>query len=92
MSGQLVNILTFIFWNFMYIMFTGGIQMISFEPLRIEMVKRKLQWKDIVTGSGVSYYSTRKLKNDGYVELQTLEKICIYLDVQLSDICKITKD
>ena len=66
--------------------------MISFEPLRIEMVKRKLQWKDIVTGSGVSYYSTRKLKNDGYVELQTLEKICIYLDVQLSDICKITKD
>lgn len=66
--------------------------MISYEKLRIEMVIRKLQWKNIIENTGLSHNVTKKLKNDEYVDLKSLEKVCLYLNVGIGDILEIKKE
>ncbi|MBP1924571.1 putative transcriptional regulator [Sedimentibacter acidaminivorans] len=66
--------------------------MISYDKLKILMVKRKMQWKDIIANTGLSHTVTRKLNNDEYVDLRSLEKICIFLDVDIGDILEIKKE
>lgn len=60
--------------------------MVSYEKLRIRMVKHKLEWKHILEGANITQYTARKLKRDEYIELQTLERICKFLDCTPNDI------
>ena len=66
--------------------------MVTYEKLRIEMAKRKLEWKDLVKEKVIIQQTRRSLVNDEYVDIKTLEKIANYLGVDLGDIVSIKKD
>lgn len=59
---------------------------LSYEKLRIILVKRKISWKKLMDDLGLTYYILNKLKIDDYVEIRTLEKICLYLNLDIGDI------
>ena len=44
------------------------------------MVKRKLEWKDLRRNLAFTSRTLKNLKEDNYVGLETLEKLCIYLN------------
>lgn len=60
--------------------------MVSYESLRILMVKRKLEWKHIIEGANITQYTARKLKRDEYIELQTLERLCKFFNCTPNDL------
>lgn len=65
--------------------------MISYEKLRIVMAKRKLEWKDIRKALNLTSRTINNLKDDLYVDLATLEKICLYLELDIGDLMEIKK-
>lgn len=69
-----------------------GIGMISYEKLRIIMVKKKLEWKDMRKELNLTSRTINNLKDDLYVDLVTLEKICLYLEMDIGEIMEIKKD
>lgn len=69
-----------------------GIGMISYEKLRIIMVKKKLEWKDMRKDLNLTSRTINNLKDDLYVDLVTLEKICLYLEMDIGEIMEIKKD
>jgi DNA-binding Xre family transcriptional regulator len=60
--------------------------MISYEPLRILMVKRRLQKMDIVNMLGISPSTARKLWTDEYVSLKVIDQLCEALDCEIQDV------
>lgn len=66
--------------------------MVSYEKLRILMVKRKIEWKHIIAGANITQYTARKLKRDEYIELQTLERICNYLECTPNEILEFIEE
>lgn len=66
--------------------------MISYTPLRDMMIERKLKWKDLREQLGIAPTVIAKINKNEYVSLEILERICIYFNCQLSDICIIKKD
>ncbi len=66
--------------------------MISYEKLRIVMAKRKLEWKDIRKALKLTSRTINNLKDDLYVDLATLEKICLYLGLDIGELMEIKKD
>lgn len=65
--------------------------MVSYEKLRILMVKQKLEWKHIIEGASITQYTARKLKRDEYIELQTLERLCKFLNCTPNDLIEFIK-
>lgn len=54
--------------------------MISYEPLRILLVKEKLKMQDLKKDNVVNSNIAATLNNDtGYVNLSTIDKVCNYL-------------
>lgn len=66
--------------------------MITYEKLKILMVKRGIEWKDLVKAGVIDQSTRRLLVKDKYVTLPTLEKIAIYLGVDIGDIVAIKKE
>ncbi len=61
--------------------------MISFDPLWITLAKKKKQKKDLY--SVVSSSTVAKMGKDEYVSLEVVDKICLALDCQISDVIMI---
>jgi len=58
--------------------------MISYEPLRIILVKNKITFSDLREKLGIGTNTNVKMNNDsGYVSLEVLDKICNYLSQEL---------
>ncbi|MED0677711.1 helix-turn-helix transcriptional regulator [Aneurinibacillus thermoaerophilus] len=66
--------------------------MISFEPLRILMVKRNMKKKDLVSGVPISQSTAAKIGKDEYVSLKVIDDICQFLDCEISDIIEHRKE
>lgn len=66
--------------------------MISYEPLRILMVKRKMKKMDVVNECGLSPTTASKLWNDEYVALSVIDRLCNLLDCKIEDIIEHKKD
>ncbi|CDX01319.1 Cro/C1-type HTH DNA-binding domain [Desulfitobacterium hafniense] len=60
--------------------------MISYEPLRILMVRRKLKKMDIVHQCELSPTTAAKLWNDEYVALSVIDRLCTVLGCQPGDL------
>ncbi len=60
--------------------------MISYKKLRLLMVEREITWQKLIKGMDVSQDVGVKLRNDKYVSIFTLEKICKFLNVDVGDI------
>lgn len=63
--------------------------MISYERLRILMVKSRMEWKDLQVIFGFSPYTIRRLKRNELVDLETLIKLCTWFNCQLEEIVEI---
>lgn len=64
--------------------------MISYEPLRILLVKEKRNFKELIRELGISPNAAVKMNNDtGNVSLENINKICNYLSRELDRIIKI---
>lgn len=65
---------------------------IDYKKLRIVIAEKKLEWVDIRKALNLTTRTIKNLKDDRYVDMQTLEKICRFLHVDIGDICEIKKD
>ena len=66
--------------------------MLTYEKLKILMVKRNIEWKDLIKDKIITQPTRRSLVKDDYVDIRTLEKIAIYLECDIGDIVSIKKD
>ena len=64
--------------------------MISYEPLWITLVKKKMKKKDLY--SVASSATVARMGKGEYIALEVLEKICAYLDCQMSDVIEYKTD
>ena len=66
--------------------------MISYEPLRVQLIKKNMKMvhlrKEIRMGSQAS----TKLNNDEPVALTILDRICTYLNCEIQDVVKHVKE
>lgn len=60
--------------------------MISFEPLRILMVKRNMSKGEFYALTGIHPRTGSKLWKDGNVNVETIARICATLAVKVEDI------
>jgi DNA-binding Xre family transcriptional regulator len=56
------------------------------------MIDRDIKKKDLKDMTGLSYGTIAKLEKGNNVEISVLDKICVKLKCQLSDIAEITFD
>lgn len=67
--------------------------MLTYEKLRIEMVKKNVEWKHLVKEKLITQDTRRSLARDlAYVDIKTLEKLAIRLECDIGDIVSIKKD
>ena len=66
--------------------------MVSYKKLRVLLAEKELKWKDLKNELGINSTAIAKINKDQYVSLEILDRICIYFDCQLTDICTIKKD
>ena len=66
--------------------------MISYEKLFILLKKRRMKRKDLKKLTGLTYSTIHKLYMNESVTSSVLDKICLALDCQLSDIADIIND
>lgn len=65
---------------------------VSYKKLFKLMIDRDIKKKDLKDRTGLSYSSISKLEKGNNVEMNVLDKICVELKCQLSDIAEITFD
>lgn len=66
--------------------------MVNYKKLRVLLADKELKWKDLKEEIGINSTAVAKINKDQYVSLEILDRICLYFDCQLSDICTIKKD
>ena len=59
--------------------------MVSYKRLLHILVDRDLKLTNVIRDSGVSASVVTKINNNEYIRLDTLEKICIYLNIRVQD-------
>ena len=69
----------------------GSLVAISYKKLWKLLIDRDLKKKDLQRLSGVSAASITKLGRSENVNTEIIEKICLALDCDVSDIMEITK-
>ena len=60
--------------------------MITYEPFRAYVASRNIKKKDIMKRTGISAASMSKLKNDKYVSLEIINRICQDLKCKVEDL------
>lgn len=66
--------------------------MLTYEPLRILMVKKNMKGKDLMEVTGLTKPTVSKLMNDKQVALDVLDRICEALDVELHEVIRRKKE
>lgn len=61
----------------------------TYEPLRILMVKKKLQMTDLETLAGITAPTRRRLEKDEQVMLDVIATICEALNVEFNDVIRL---
>ncbi len=65
---------------------------VSYKKLFKLMIDRDIKKKDLKNMTGLSYGTIAKLEKGSNVEIGVLDKICVKLKCQLSDIAEISYD
>ena len=66
--------------------------MVSYKRLLHILIDRDLKLTNVVRDSGVSASVVTKINNNEYIRLDTLEKICIYLNIRVQDAVEFVDD
>ena len=59
---------------------------ISYEKLRILMVKKRMEWKDLRIAVGLAPRTITKLKQDQIVDMEILMRIADYWNCDIADL------
>lgn len=66
--------------------------MISYEPLLNALKNKNISIRRLQKDLGISSRTTSKFSKGGSVTLETIEKICLYLDLPIEQVVRIEKD
>lgn len=62
---------------------------ISFEPLWYRLREKKIMKKDLMEKANISSNVVARMGRNGYVDLKTIEKVCIALDCTPNEVFKV---
>ncbi len=65
---------------------------VSYKKLWKLLIDRDMKKKDLCTKAGISSSSITKMRNNGHMNTETLEKICTALDCKIEDIIEVIQD
>ncbi len=65
--------------------------MISYSPLFKTMNEKNIRLTDIEKSIGISSKVTAKFRKNENVSLETLSKICVYLDVPIEEVVEVIR-
>ncbi|CYV51369.1 helix-turn-helix domain-containing protein [Streptococcus suis] len=65
---------------------------LSYKPLWHLLVEKKMNKEDLKRAANITSNIVSRMSKDTYVNLDSLEKICLALDCTLNDIVEIVKD
>jgi DNA-binding Xre family transcriptional regulator len=65
--------------------------MISYRPLLILLIDRKLKLSVVCREAGLSSKIAFKINNGENITLETIDKICNYLNVDIQDVVQIIR-
>lgn len=65
--------------------------LISYEKLRLLMVKKRMEWKDLRIAIGLAPRTITKLKQDQIVDMEILMRIADYWDCDIADLVEFRK-
>lgn len=66
--------------------------MLTYEKLKILMVKYNIEWKDLIKENIIGQPTRRALVKDQYVDIRILERLANHFNVDIGDIVSIKKD
>lgn len=66
--------------------------MISYKPLFHLLVDRDLELTNVIKKAGLSKGTVTNINNGNSITMNTLEKICLYLGCQASDVIEFIKN
>ena len=66
--------------------------MFSYEPLLIQLVKRKMSREKLRQGIGASYATMARISKNEYVQMEILNRICGFLNVPIQDVIEFIPD
>lgn len=66
--------------------------MISYRKLRVLLADKGISWKDFKDMCCLTQRTVKKIKDDEYIDLETIEKICKTLRVDVGDIMEVILD
>ncbi len=66
--------------------------MISYKPLRITLASRNMKMIDLETvkGGPLNTRTVSKLRHDQTVNIETIAKVCQYLNVPIEEVVEVT--
>lgn len=65
---------------------------LSYKPLWHLLVEKKMNKEDLKRAANITSNIVSRISKDTYVNLDSLEKICLALDCTLNDVVEIVKD
>ena len=68
------------------------IMAVSYKKLWKLLIDRDMKKKDLCSKAGISSSSITKMRNNGHMNTETLEKICTALDCKIEDIIEVIQD
>lgn len=68
--------------------------MISYKPLKLTLVRKDMKMSDLETvkGGPLNSRTVSKLRNNQTMNLESISKICTYLDVPIEDVVEIIRE
>ena len=65
---------------------------LSYKPLWHLLVEKKMNKEDLKRAANITSNIVSRMSKDTYVNLDSLDKICLALDCTLNDVVEIVKD
>ena len=60
--------------------------MISYEPLLVNLIKRKMTKTKLRESIGFSTATLAKISKNEYISMETLDNICVFLNCNVEDV------
>jgi len=66
--------------------------MISYKPLLHILVDKNMKLSTVCKEAGLSYRIVTKIYNNENLTIETIEKLCLYLNCKIENVVEITND
>ena len=68
--------------------------MISYKPLKHTLVRKEMKMSDLETvkGGPLNTRTVSKLRNDQTMHLESIAKICMFLDVPIEEVVEVIRE